>query len=273
MHQTTAGRWVRLQEGEHFVGNFWPIFEGRQRREILVTALWSGEVPMRARFSAEARLWDGQPVLPNLERYGLRGTTTPLPNVESILLRTDPRALNWDIPSSRIVISVSDDKRTWGPFDLEPFFPSGAAIATGRSLVIELDDVEFDRTAARVYIVENLLPNDATLSDDTAMAPTPLDSAAAPPAEGKVIPFAYHTGLAGRPTSWELIEAECRRRYAAGGRHPGRLDESRAEWARVLIVWLKSAHKGAPVPKQKTLTNRLGELLRELAAGAPSAAC
>jgi hypothetical protein len=76
------------------------------------------------------------------------------------------------------------------------------------------------------------------------------------------------TGLAGRPTSWDLIEHECRRRYADGERHPGKADESSTEWARVLIDWLKLKHPEEPVPTQKTVTNRLAILLRELGASA-----
>jgi hypothetical protein len=76
--------------------------------------------------------------------------------------------------------------------------------------------------------------------------------------------LAYRTGLQGKPTSWQLIEAECRRRYAAGERHPGNLGESRAEWARELVQWLRIAHPLAPAVTVKTLTNRLGPLLREL---------
>jgi hypothetical protein len=72
------------------------------------------------------------------------------------------------------------------------------------------------------------------------------------------------TGLAGRPTSWHLIEAECRRRYAAKERHPGIGGESRADWADTLIDWLKAAHPHAPVPKVKTVTNKLAGLLHEL---------
>jgi hypothetical protein len=78
---------------------------------------------------------------------------------------------------------------------------------------------------------------------------------------------AYLTGLAGRPTSWPLIEPECRRRYEAGERHPGKLGgESRAEWANRLIAWLKAKHPHAAVPKPKGLTNKLAGLLHELEA-------
>jgi hypothetical protein len=97
-------------------------------------------------------------------------------------------------------------------------------------------------------------------------------NSAAPAADGNVIPLPYRTGTAGRPTSWSLIEAECRRQYAEGHRHPNVRTkiESPAEWARELIAWLEEAHKGAPVLKEKTLTNKLGALLRKLEREAPS---
>ena len=75
----------------------------------------------------------------------------------------------------------------------------------------------------------------------------------------------YQTGLAGRPTSWQLVEQECRRRFEAGERHPGRNGESRAGWARVLRAWLESEHPEAPQLQAKTLSNRLTRLLREVA--------
>jgi hypothetical protein len=74
------------------------------------------------------------------------------------------------------------------------------------------------------------------------------------------------TGLAGRPTCWHLIEAECRHRYAKGERHPGKVGESPTGWARVLIKWFSSAHPSARPVTQKTLTNKLFGLLRELEA-------
>ena len=75
----------------------------------------------------------------------------------------------------------------------------------------------------------------------------------------------YRTGLPGRPTSWQLIERECRRRYVSGERHPSKVGESATEWARVLIAWLNETHEDAPVPKEKTLTNKLAPFLRDLA--------
>jgi|GEM_PF-6898714 hypothetical protein len=99
-----------------------------------------------------------------------------------------------------------------------------------------------------------------------------LTLAPAPPAAAPQAPDAipYQTGLPGRPSSWSLAEAECRRRWKANERHPGRAGlESPAEWARVLRAWLQSAHPGAALPEPKTLTNKLGALLRELAKDAP----
>lgn len=74
----------------------------------------------------------------------------------------------------------------------------------------------------------------------------------------------YRTGLAGRPSSWNLCEAECRRRFSAGERYPGKIGESASEWAQVLGGWLASNHPDAPPPTKKTLSNKLSALLREL---------
>jgi hypothetical protein len=83
----------------------------------------------------------------------------------------------------------------------------------------------------------------------------------------------YQTGLAGRPTSWHLVEQECRDRYAAGERYLGKLGvgESTAEWAQVLRQWLAIQHPKAPQLKGKTFTNRLAGLLRELQSGSDTA--
>jgi len=75
----------------------------------------------------------------------------------------------------------------------------------------------------------------------------------------------HRTGLAGRPTSWHLVEAECRRRWQAGERYPGKVGESRSDWARSLVEWLKREHPSAPRPTEKTLKSKLAGLLRELA--------
>ena len=91
----------------------------------------------------------------------------------------------------------------------------------------------------------------------------------APPSAGPPDAI-YRTGLPGKPTTWHLLESECRRRYAVGERYPNKSTgrESPSEWARALLTWVQSAHPGAPPPKPKTLTNHLSVLLRELEAGA-----
>jgi hypothetical protein len=81
----------------------------------------------------------------------------------------------------------------------------------------------------------------------------------------------YGTGLPGRPSSWSLIEAECRQRYASGERHAGKVGDSSAEWARVLIAWLRKAYPKSLVPTEKTVSNKLPGLLRELATAARKA--
>lgn len=192
-------------------------------------------------------------MLPHTERDGALGMTTPLRDVQ-VFLQMDPRLVTWNIPGGQIVISpIYDDRRFWGPFDFEGHFPGGATIATGRFLSIELDDIEFDGAAARAYIVKNLLPIDAARSDAAAADPEMLDGAA-PPAEGNAFPFPNRTGLAGRPSSWDLIAAECRSRYKAGERQPNDRTgiESPSKWARVLIDWLKAVYiRARPCQSQK----------------------
>lgn len=254
--------WVRLCNGQRFVGRLWPDWDDRQRREVLITTLWSGTVRMRARFAAKPRHPDGRPMLPALERDDVLNTATPLPGIENLLINTDRRLLAWDITASRIVISpIYDDRRVWGGFSWEPLFPGGVSVATGRFLTVELDDIEFDGASARAYVGANLLPAEVASSGIEAESPESSFDA------GNVIPFPYRTGVAGRPTSWHLIEVECRRRYQANERHPNRRTgiESPSEWARVLRAWLNDQHSGAAPVKEKTLTNHLARLLRELA--------
>jgi hypothetical protein len=86
-------------------------------------------------------------------------------------------------------------------------------------------------------------------------------------ADTTISEMVHRTGLAGKPTSWHLIETECRRRYAEGERHPGKIGESPTEWARVLIKWFKLEHPRAAPVTEKALTNRLSPLLRELRSG------
>lgn len=101
----------------------------------------------------------------------------------------------------------------------------------------------------------------AALTTDPAIAAGTLPSSEHTPETP------YSTGTAGRPTSWHLIERECRCRHAAGERHP-----TTAEWARVLADWLSVNHPDAPSPTDKTLRNKLAGLLRELQAQNPPGA-
>lgn len=70
---------------------------------------------------------------------------------------------------------------------------------------------------------------------------------------------AYRTGLAGRPTSWQLIEEELRQRWCEED-----LKKKTAQWAEELLNWLKSEHPNAARPKIKTLINKIPSVLREL---------
>jgi hypothetical protein len=110
---------------------------------------------------------------------------------------------------------------------------------------------------ARVHVYRRHL--DLWIGRPASAAPSPSSTSPDP---------IYRTGLPGKPTSWHLLEFECRDRYGDGERHPhvstGR--ESPSEWAAVLTTWLQSAYPTVACPTRKTLTNRLSALLRELGA-------
>jgi hypothetical protein len=87
----------------------------------------------------------------------------------------------------------------------------------------------------------------------------PRFAAAAQPAA------AEKTKARGPRPRWPLVAAECRRRYKAGERHPGRSgEESPIEWARVLLPWLRKDHPAERSLRLKTATNNLSKLLRRL---------
>jgi hypothetical protein len=76
---------------------------------------------------------------------------------------------------------------------------------------------------------------------------------------------AEKTKARGRRPRWPLVAAECRRRYKAGERHPGRSgEESPIEWARVLLPWFRKDHPAERSLSLKTATNNLSKLLRKL---------
>ena len=120
------------------------------------------------------------------------------------------------------------------------------------------------------FDLERLWPNPtATLSvAEPAPAEGATDGVAADgiEAESRI----YHTGVPGKPTSWSLIEAECRHRYNAGERHVSKGGaQSPSEWARILLHWLQGKHPSAPRPTLKTLSNNLSPLLSRLRANSP----
>lgn len=69
----------------------------------------------------------------------------------------------------------------------------------------------------------------------------------------------HSTGAPGRPSSYHLVAAEMRRRFAAGDQAPSMLKE-----AAVLFEWLRNNHPGAARMTEKTIYNRLLDLYREL---------
>jgi hypothetical protein len=73
---------------------------------------------------------------------------------------------------------------------------------------------------------------------------------------------AYKTGAPGRPTSMQLIEAEMRRRAAAGEMITATC-KAEAEW---LVGWLELHHPGAPRLKSKTISNNRSGLWQSLKA-------
>jgi hypothetical protein len=74
--------------------------------------------------------------------------------------------------------------------------------------------------------------------------------------------FIYRTGLPGRPSTWWLVEGEVRRRFSLDDQAP----KKTAEWARVMLEWLRREHPNAPPVTEKTLRNKLAGLLRQLKA-------
>lgn len=139
--------------------------------------------------------------------------------------------------------------------------------ARRRAINVVVPRLAIDRwLAAAVQRSPDNSPRPAPAADDESESSA---GGNAPRSEDGVPEPVYGTGLPGRPTSWHLIERECRQRWQDGERHPGfgAGGESPAKWARVLIEWFGKTHRNAPTPKEKTLaSNKLPGLLRELAA-------
>jgi hypothetical protein len=219
------------------VCDLWPDYDERQRDEILISALWSGVVPMRARLVTKPFSRDLRPEHPLWERLGYPSSSTPVPGIEGIFLQADPRTINVDIPAGRIVISAfigNDDKGHWAAF-----FPGWITNGVGRFIIIEFDAVEFDPAAARTYVVENLLPG--------GIAELPATHA------GKSGNGPITTGMPGRPSKGkQLIEDEFDRRAAA--------DETMASLeaeAEALLAWYKTTYPKEQRPTVKTIKNNI----------------
>jgi hypothetical protein len=75
----------------------------------------------------------------------------------------------------------------------------------------------------------------------------------------------FRTGLPGKPSVFNVIAAEVRRRYADNERHLNRMGiESPLEWAESVLPWFRAAYPEWPQPTAKTLQNRLTTVLTEL---------
>jgi len=147
---------------------------------------------------------------------------------------------------------MSDDFADIDPADFPNLAPRGNDLVRAGTEIVAWYGVAVsgaDLEAARNALQPGLAPGSSAVAESAVAA---ADVAV------------YRTGLPGKPTSWHLLEMECRRRYAAGECHP-----KVAEWARVLIAWLRSAHPSAPPPTEKTARNKLSPLLRELKADRP----
>ena len=104
---------------------------------------------------------------------------------------------------------------------------------------------------------KNSTPDAVLAPEAISNAPPTVATSSAPIGGTDVDPI--RTGLAGRPTSWSLLERECHRRWHTGERH-----NKTTEWATILLTWLGQEHPNAPLPTKKTVTNNLAPVLRSL---------
>jgi hypothetical protein len=127
--------WVRLQDGEEFVGEICPGWDAQQRREAVIAILFTGEVSKWAR---------------------LEGASPPERDIADTLADSDHSSVTIDIPRSRIVLRgfrFRTDRL------LLPLWPSGPPhLPQGEDAEWELEKVRFAREPARAYVIEKLLP-------------------------------------------------------------------------------------------------------------------
>ena len=107
-----------------------------------------------------------------------------MPHIERVLHMFDARCVTLDtipfrdIPSGLIILKgtiIADEA------GLVQFFPYVDNVI-GRELMIVLTDVEFDPAAAKAWVVENLLPRDASRSDRVPAQSANPTEAPSPPA-------------------------------------------------------------------------------------------
>ena len=184
---TTGPDRVRLQEGERLMGEMCANWDERERRTALISTLWSGTVPMRARVAFKPGPAHS-PELPELERSGALNIAGLNPGIEEFLRTADPRTINVDIPTGRIRISAFIARDDEGLF--APFFPGWLTTAAGKFIRIEFEDVDFEVAPARAYVIENLLPpvavpGDAQLSGVSAPSGQHADRGPRKPIHGQ----------------------------------------------------------------------------------------
>jgi hypothetical protein len=190
---------------------------------------------------------DMQAAVSEFKRIMGTGRITARAVIEGMATRIDPRW--WYFASLRLPLNQAT---------LQIIDPPTAAHDHGKLRTVRATEITLDRE-----VWDRWLRRPAQLQDQKREVPHHASSdTPVPPGE-----TTYRTGLAGKPTSWHLIETECRRRFAAGEIHL-----TTAEWATVLRDWLASYHSGAMLPTEKTLTNRLPRLLRELKSTTPKTA-
>jgi hypothetical protein len=134
-NQAADHEWVRLQDGEGFIGEIWPESSALERREAVISILFAGEVSKRAR---------------------LEGASPPERDIADLLAGGDRRNVTIDIPNSRIVLR-GFRIRTDRP--LLPLWPGGPPrLPQGEDTKWELEKVRFAREPGRAYAVEKLFP-------------------------------------------------------------------------------------------------------------------
>ena len=127
--------WVRLQDGEEFIGEIWPEWSAQERREAVIAIQFSGEVSKWARFE---------------------GASPPERDITDLLAGARRQNVTIDIPNSRIILRGFLIRTDLPPL---PLWPGGPPrVPQGEDAKWELEKVRFAREPARAYAVEKLVP-------------------------------------------------------------------------------------------------------------------